>query len=61
MYVCMCIYVCVCVSVNTYITAKKILMIDILSLQAGALVVFGVFVGLLSLCVIVLSWAQIEH
>ncbi|KAL7876842.1 hypothetical protein SRHO_G00034850 [Serrasalmus rhombeus] len=28
------------------------------SVGAGALVVFGVFVGLLSLCIIVISWAQ---
>ncbi|XP_037394159.1 probable sodium-coupled neutral amino acid transporter 6 [Pygocentrus nattereri] len=28
------------------------------SVAAGALVVFGVFVGLLSLCIIVISWAQ---
>ncbi|XP_072533376.1 probable sodium-coupled neutral amino acid transporter 6 [Salminus brasiliensis] len=30
------------------------------SVGAGALVVFGVFVGLLSLCIIVLSWAQMS-
>ncbi|XP_066535400.1 probable sodium-coupled neutral amino acid transporter 6 isoform X2 [Hoplias malabaricus] len=30
------------------------------SVGAGALVVFGVFVGLLSLCVIVISWAQMS-
>uniref|UniRef100_A0A3B1IPZ0 Solute carrier family 38 member 6 n=1 Tax=Astyanax mexicanus TaxID=7994 RepID=A0A3B1IPZ0_ASTMX len=30
------------------------------STKAGALVVFGVFVGLLSLCIIILSWAQMS-